>query len=173
MCGKDNKKRAPRDEFAPYISRMPDGNIKSYISGRVLRQIKWFDRRSVINQWLYKAAMIISIIISGFIPIVTLMFDVPGGLAFKLIIAGLSSCITVISAVCAFCKFSELWIQYRMQCEMLKGILHRFFALHASSGNDLSLYKPLIEKCEEYMKKEAVSWAALIPYHSDHSSSGS
>lgn len=173
MCGKDNKKRTSEDEFAPYINSMPDGNIKSYISRRVLRQIKWFDRRSVINHWMYKSAMIISIVISGFIPIVTLMLDVPGGLVFKLIITGLSSCITVISAVCAFCKFSELWIQYRMQCEMLKGILHRFFALHESSGDDPSIYRPLIDKCEEYMKKEAAGWAALIPYHSDHSSIGS
>jgi uncharacterized protein (DUF486 family) len=167
--GKDKKIKPPEDEFAPYMNAMQDGNIKSYICGRVLRQIKWFDKRSLMNQWFYKSAMIISIIISGCIPVITLMLDVPGGIGFKLVIAGLSSCITVISAVCAFCKFSELWIQYRMQCEMLKSILHRFFAEHGPHGNDPSPFIPLISKCEEYMKKEAVSWAALIPYHKDHS----
>lgn len=173
MFRKDKKSPAPEDEFMPYINSMPDSNIKTYIKNRVLRQIIWFDKRSQINQWLHKAAMIISIVISGSIPVITLLLDVPGGIVFKLVITALSSCITVISAVCAFCKFSELWIQYRMQCEMLKGILHRFFAQHTLRGHDPSSYKPLIDKCEEYMKKESVSWAALIPYHNDHSSIGS
>ncbi len=162
----------PKDEFAEYLSRIEDGNLKSYITCHVLRQMAWFDRKSMSRQRMYKATMIISIIMSSLIPVVTLMSDIPGNLAFKIIITALGSGVTALSAVGALCKFKELWIQYRMQCEILRSILHRFFAECGEFGNvsKSSPYARLVDVCEDYMKKESESWASIMPGGGRHSS---
>jgi hypothetical protein len=153
---------------------MEDGNAKSYIAGRVLEQITWFDSKSMSKQRLYKATMIISVIMSSLIPVITLLSDIPGNLLYKVIITALGSGVTALSAVGALCKFKELWIQYRMQCEMLRCILHRFFAECSEfGGSSPSPYTRLVDKCEDYMKKETESWAVVAPGGSRYSSKSS
>lgn len=159
----------PDAEFKGYLGRMEESNAKDYILAHVLDQIDWFDRKSIVKQRIYKTTMIISIIMSSLIPVITLIADIPGNLEYKIAITALGSCITALSAVNSFCKFRELWIQYRVQCETLKSILHMFFA----SCGDGTPYAELVASCEEYMKKETESWADSMPCRGSYSSTGS
>jgi hypothetical protein len=166
------KENLPEKEFDEYLGRMKEGNAKSYIACHVLGQIAWLDRKSVSKQRLYKATMIISIIMSSLIPVITLMSGIPGNLFYKIIITALGSGVTALSAVGALCKFKELWIQYRMQCEMLRSILHRFFAECSEFGiGNPSPYTRLVDTCEDYMKKEADNWASMMPLSGSRHSS--
>ncbi len=175
MCGRYDFHKRPEDEYEEYLSRLNDGNLKSYIRDRVLKQIAWFDRKSLCKQRIYKLTAVISIIMSSLIPVITLLSDIPGNLLYKVVITALGSGITALSAVGSLCRFKELWIQYRMQCEMLSSILHRFFAQWGEEeGCGAAQYTRLVEKCEDYMKKEAESWASSMPLGgSRHSSMSS
>lgn len=68
------------NEFTNYLEYIENDKVKIYIEERVIGQIKWYAQKSSKNQFWYKLFMIISIIINGLIPILTLMLDLPFGL---------------------------------------------------------------------------------------------
>lgn len=122
-----NKKKTKLDsEFTPYLDLMDDCNIKKYISNRVIKQINWYDEKSIHFQTQFKWMSIISIILSASIPILT-TFNLQTNLNIKIIIAILSSLVTIITSILSLCKSRELWIEYRTCCETLKSLLYKFF----------------------------------------------
>lgn len=173
MCKRNDKKTYAEREFEYDLSCMRDGSAKSYIKGYIIPQIAWFDKKSVGSQKKYKAAVVASIFISGVtIPLITLLLDIVGVFAYKLVITSLSSCLTVVSAINALGRFRELWIQYRRQCESIRCMLHNFFTVQGDTGLDNACsFDTLKKSFEECMNSENENWAALIPaYNSDHSS---
>jgi len=158
-----------RNEYNSYFEDLNDAKLKSYINERILGQIDWYDRKSIYNQKIYKRSMIISIILSALIPIVTIFADFPITLLSKIIIASLSSCVTVISAVNALCKYRDLWIQYRTNCEILKSVLHRYFTRSGEFGGQTEVASNLllVDVCENYLSKEFQAWSTIIPQHQD------
>lgn len=163
---------AIKQEFAYFVNGMEEGPTKHYITGRVIEQMIWFDKRSMRNQRAYKSLTILSILMSSVIPVITLFSDVFGGFGYKLVIIILSWGITAAAAINAFGRFRQLWIQYRAQCEMLKCILYRFFARCGEFSGSVSLYPELVSRCEEYMRKETDNWALMVPYdRQNHTSS--
>lgn len=155
-------KYSPKDDFIQYIPGIQDERIRIYINNRVLEQIDWYDKKSSKNQFYYKVYMIVSIILSAFIPIFTLLADASFGIIIKIIITTISSAITAISAIMALYNFRELWIQYRSNCEILKSVLHRFFTKCGEFSNveGSKSYETLVMSCEEYLTKEFQTWVA-------------
>lgn len=43
-----------KSEFINYLRNVENKNIKTYIEGRVIGQIKWYDKKSGKNQFWYK-----------------------------------------------------------------------------------------------------------------------
>lgn len=152
-----------KNEFINYLGKMENGNIKTYIEERVIGQIKWYDQKSSKNQFWYRLFMIISIIISGLIPILTLMLDLPFGFIIKIIISALSSTVTAISTITALYNYRELWVQYRTNCEVLKSILHSFFMKNGEFANveGDDVYNILTTSCENYITKEFRAWGSI------------
>lgn len=161
MCKRDTYDI--KNEFINYLESMENGNIKTYIEERVIGQIKLYDKKSSENQFWYKLFMIISIIISGMIPILTLMLDLPFGFIIKIVISALSSTVTAISAIIALNNYRELWVQYRTNCEILKSILHRFFMKNGEFANveNDEEYEILTASCENYITKEFTTWGNI------------
>jgi hypothetical protein len=160
----------PGDEFSPYLSGMKSCPLKHYISGRLLSEINWYDRKSRRNRLGYIAAMILCAAVSALIPILTANMDL---LAYKVITTAFGCSVTAVSSVCAFCRFKELWIQYRTQCELLKSTLHQFFSGSGEFKNSPEPQKLLVERCEGYMMKEIGVWATKIPRDGQFPSTGS
>lgn len=162
---KDTSEEKPNyilKEYQSYLRLLPDNNLKFYIQNRVIDQIKYYDDSAIKKQANYKFWSIISITLSGLIPIFTLLTDTGWGLAFKLIVTTLSSAVTAITASVTLCAYKELWIQYRTNCEILKSVLHRFFLKSGEfkGKTDSELLETLVLSCEEYLTKEFQTWAS-------------
>lgn len=164
------RSKKPKDEFSPYLSGMKNSNTKDFIINRVCDQIRWYDRKSRRNRYGYMAAMAFCIVMSGLIPILTSNIDL---LTYKVIMTAFGSSVTATSSVCAFCRFRELWILYRTQCELLKSTLHQFFSNCGEFKNSPEPQKLLVELCEGYMMKETGIWANGNPRGGQFPSSGS
>lgn len=164
------------DEFLPYLSDMKNCPAKHYITGRLLSQINWYDKKSRRNRVGYMAVMIFSVAMSALIPVITLAPTVNSGmdlLAYRLIITAFGWSVTAVSSISAFCRFRELWIQYRTQCELLKSTLHKFFSGCREFKNSPKPQRLLVELCEGYMMKETGVWSARIPGDGQFPSTGS
>lgn len=145
-----------RDEFKVYLDNIQDENMRNYIDKRVIGQIEWYDNSSIKNQKKYRSLIVISTIMSGIIPVLTLFLDLECGFMFKVIISILSACAAIISSISAVFNYRELWINYRVNCEVLKSKLHLFF-----NSPDEKSYLKLIEDCESCMTSEFRSWEKL------------
>ena len=166
----------PADEFSPYLTDLQDSPARHYIVRRLLNLINWYDKKSRRNRFGYMAAITFSIVMSALIPVITLtstMSSEADSLVYRLIITALGWSVTAVSSVSAFCRFRELWIQYRTQCECLKSLLYRFFSGCAEFKNSPEPHALLVELCESYMMKETYIWAAKVPCQSQFSSTGS
>lgn len=149
------------NEFKYYLDNMEDIDTKTYIQERVIRQLKWYEKKSNKNQLWYRILMVISIIMSSSIPVLTLMLDL--SYIIKIIISVLSSSITGISAIIALYNYRELWVQYRTNCEILKSVLYRFFTRRGEFKDleDSKIYEMLIISCENYITKEFETWGSI------------
>lgn len=152
-----------KDQFSHYLNKIDRNDLKSYIEERIIKQIDWYDKKSNVNQKWYKTWMIISIILSGLIPVLTLMIDGDSTLNYKIAVTGFSSAVTAISSILTLYNFRELWVEYRANCEILKSILHRFFNKSGEFANKTSqdIHNLLINSCEEYMTKEFNRWREI------------
>lgn len=165
----------PSQRFKTYIEnnmQLPY-QAKLYIENRVLNQIDWYNEKSTRNQRFFKGWMITSIVLSAFIPILTLLSDIPCSILIKLLITTISSAVTAISAIISLYHFQDLWVQYRANCEILQSILHRYLTKtgefrNATEADALNL---LVMSCEEYMTKEFQTWVASNTPRPDNQSS--
>lgn len=150
-------------QYAPYLEKMPDSSLKSYVSGRVIEQIQWYDKKSAHCQKLFKRMAFASIILNACIPIAVLASDYCALLKF--VVIGLSSAAGAINAISTLYQYKELWVEYRTNCELLKSILHRFF-LHAgefhNASDEQEMLDTLVISCEEYLTKEFQTWSVVV-----------
>lgn len=161
---------SPKQNFQQYLEYLPDGSKKLYIQNRVLDQIDWYSHKASKNQTLFKRWMVLSIILSGLIPVLTLLSDTSYPLLIKLLITLISSSVTAISAFLSLYHFQDLWVQYRANCEILQSLLHRYLT-HTGEFNVTSEDKAfdiLVMSCEEYMTKEFQTWVISNTPHSDN-----
>ena len=114
--------------------------------------------------------MIFCIALSALIPVLTANI---GLVAYKVAMTAFGCSVTVVSSFRAFCRFRELWIRYRTQCELLKSTLHQFFSNSGDFKSSPEPQKLLVELCEGYMMKETSTWAARIPRDGQFPSTGS
>lgn len=145
--------------------------INHYINDRLLAQIIWYDKKSIIYQKRYKELTILSTILSATIPILTLTLDFECAIIFRFIIAVISSAVSVISSILVINKYKELWVQYRTNCELLKSILHRYYTHTGEFSLDNNNFEVLVLSCENYFTKEFDSWNNI--YDNQDSSSKS
>lgn len=165
----------PSQRFKTYIENNTQLSCqaKLYIENRVLDQVDWYNKKSARNQVLFKRWMITSIVLSAFIPILTLLSDIPCSILIKISITAISSAVTAISAIISLYHFQDLWVQYRANCEILQSILHRYLTKtgefrNATEDDALNL---LVMSCEEYMTKEFQTWVASNTPRPDNQSS--
>lgn len=153
---------SPSSNFQDYLSVFDTNFEKWYIKNRILDQIDWYNKKAVQAQSDFKHWSVASIVLSAIIPILTLLSDMLSCRGINILIAIISSGVTVISAILSLYHFQDLWVRYRSNCEILQSILHRYLTRTGEFQN-LSVseaFNILVVSCEEYMTKEFQTWVA-------------
>lgn len=127
---------------------------QAYLQNRLLDQIRWYDKKANFNQKCYKRCSITAFIISALIPVFTLLGEC---LFIKLLIAISSAIASIINYIINISTYKDLWIQYRMNCEMLKSEVSKF-ANKIPPYNSDTAFELLVENCEQYFTKEFSKW---------------
>ena len=139
-----------------YLSKIEDDILKNYIKDRIIKQIEWYDRKSIIKQKRYKALIVTSTILNAIIPAIVLLSE--QSIFIKLILTCFSSAAGLINTIIALFDYKKLWIQYRTNCEQLKSILYRFFLqieeFNNTEQNKLIYRNTFVSLCESYITKE-------------------
>ena len=154
------------DEFN--IDTIINEEHRHYIKNRVLAQIKWYDKKAIDCQKLYKRLSYFSIILTSIIPILTILGQYT---AVKILIATISAAVSVISYIITINTYKELWIQYRSNCELLKSELHKFIN-KIGDYNTQDIYdrfELFCYNCENCFVKEFISWQTSQDKDKTHS----
>ena len=153
-----------KESFKPYLDKMESSDLKVYIEHRVLDQIMWYSKKSRENQECFRCFSILAIFLNAAIPIIVLFSDF--SVFAKCLVAGLSSFAGAVNAVIALCRYQELWVQYRSNCEALKSVLYRFFLKTGEfkqiADDEAALMDMLVSRCEEYFMKEFQTWGNVV-----------
>lgn len=157
-----NKNEDFKNNFNSYLQNMENDKARQYIENRVIEQINWYNSKSIHNQSIYKRLSIISIIMSGSIPVFTLVSDF--NWIIKLIIAIISSGVTIISTINSLFNYKEIWGEYRTNCEILKSNLYLYFARQGEfeGFEDEQAFNRLVGICEKQIMEEFIGWKNLI-----------
>lgn len=154
------KSESERHEiFQKWLEGVENEKTGQYIQERVIKQLEWYRAKSNLYKEKYQRWMTASIILSGCIPVVSVLAD--GRIIFKVIIAASGAAVTGISAYLSLRNYRELWTLYRVNREMIMSTLCLYF-------NHVGIFKKdvdqddrdamLIELCEKSFQQDYSSW---------------
>lgn len=97
--------------------------FEEYLTGRYCKEIEWYDKKAILNNYAYKILEFTLIVLSAITPV---LIVIGGGLLEWALV--LSVLVTIETSVLKVFKFYENWINYRTTCETLKKELHYYKA---------------------------------------------
>lgn len=152
-----------QSEFTGYIENMTDDSKKLYIKNRLVEQIIWYDKKARHNQIWYKALALISFIFTSLIPCIAILSQKYSKLSISFIIAILGCTTSIITAILSLFEHQKLWIQYRFDCELLKGLFYRYIARAEEFCNlsEEDAFQLLVSNTEKCIQREFMSWNQL------------
>jgi hypothetical protein len=131
-----------------------------YLKNRLEDQIKWYDKKSIFNQSLFKILKIVEIVISASIPLIIIFKDLCPFI-INSVIALIGVSIVIIASISSLYKFQENWVEYRTTCEILKHHKYLFLTKTEPYNNDDSL-NLLVNNVETLVSKENSIWAQYM-----------
>ena len=156
----DNMRDTSLEDF---ISQVQCENIKSYITNRVLPQMKWYSSKSGENKRKYHFWMTVAILLGAMIPVVSVLAD--GAVWVKALIATLGAAVTACNSYISLHNFKDLWFTYRNTREALLRILYSYFnsaGIFSQSGTQEEKDILLVKLCEEELSHETDEWLSLM-----------
>src|SRR5579884_653271 len=100
----------------PMSAPIPTLDSADPIIARLEDQIAWYDRKSQLNQRIFKRIKITEIVAAALIPFLS-AFRIQ---AFVYATAGLGVLITVLEGLLHLNQYQQNWTSYRSTCEELK-----------------------------------------------------
>ena len=154
----DTKEHYIRKIFEPFLKNSASYE-KDYIEKRLIEQIIWYDESAIKKQKRYKQLSIISIVLSGIIPIVSIFSKYKYGTIAIIIISTLSALSSILLSIINLC------VEYRSACEILKSTLYKYFTKtdEFQSLNDYARLNLLISLCECYSRASYRSSSVYFP----------
>src|SRR5437870_9370201 len=136
---------APRNpEVDPVMERLED-------------QIGWYDRKSLINQRIFKRIKVTEILAAALIPfLAALNFPRVGWVT-----GGLGMLITVFEGMLHLNQFQQNWIAYRSTCESLKHEKYVYLGKAPPYANVADPRALLAERIESLVSQEHAKWASV------------
>jgi hypothetical protein len=127
------------------------------IMARLEDQIDWYDRKSSLNQRVFRRIKITEILAAALIPFVSVF-----RMQFvSYTTAGLGVLITVLEGMLHLNQYQQNWINYRSTCEELK---HEKYVYLGHAGPYASVNDPhalLAERIESLVSQEHAQWASV------------
>jgi hypothetical protein len=124
---------------------------------RLEDQIDWYDRKSSLNQRVFRRIKITEILAAALIPFVSVF-----RMQFvSYTTAGLGVLITVLEGMLHLNQYQQNWINYRSTCEELK---HEKYVYLGHAGPYASVNDPhalLAERVESLVSQEHAQWASV------------
>jgi len=136
---------------------------EEYIEKRVEDQIRWYDRKSLTNQKIFKRLRITEIVSAALIPFLSaISIGRPEASLIRTIAVGLLGiAVTIIASVLSLGKHHENWIDYRTICESLKK--EKFlFQTRVEPYNADDAFRLLVQRIETLISKENTNWAQFM-----------
>ena len=130
-------------------------NFDEYIKDVYEPQVMWYDKKSIMNKKLTHLFQI---------PIITMAAITPifAALEYKALTIIFSACVAAGIGVLKFCKFEDLWHNYRTTCETLKKEMAHYKmqtdVYDSADGPD----KLFVERVESIISKENIKWLSAI-----------
>ena len=126
-----------------------------YIRDRFEPQVKWYDKKSILNKRLTYFFQI---------PIITMAAITPvfAALEYKELTIIFSAGVAAGFGILKFCKFEDLWHNYRTTCETLrKEMVH--YKMQTDVYNTVDEPEKLfVERVEPIISKENIKWVSTI-----------
>ncbi len=127
------------------------------IMARLEDQIDWYDRKSSLNQRIFRRIKITEILAAALIPFVSVF-----RMQFvSYATAGLGVLITVLEGMLHLNQYQQNWINYRSTCEELK---HEKYVYLGHAGPYACANDPhalLAERIESLVSQEHAQWASV------------
>lgn len=135
---------------------MSKENFEKYLKERYEDQVNWYDKKSMINQKIYRSLQWIIIVLAAIDPVLILSKEY----YLNIIAAVFAITIAIAAAAQKTFKYQENWINYRTTCEMLKK--EKFFYNSKIQGYE-SVRDPesyFVERVEEMISRENTYWVS-------------
>jgi len=118
---------------------------------RLQDQATWYDRKSAINQRLYKWLKLLEIVLAASIPVAA------SGDASRTVLAALGAVVVVLEGMQHLFQFHSNWITYRSTAEQLR---HEQFLYLAGAGPYVGSDRDrvLAERVEGLVSQEHAQW---------------
>jgi len=126
-----------------------------YIKERYEPQVKWYDKKSTLNKKFTYLFQIPLIIMAAITPIFA-------ALEYKELTIIFSACVAAGLGILKFCKFEDLWHNYRTVCETLKKEMVHYKMqtdIYATTDDHAKLF---VERIETIISKENIEWRENI-----------
>ena len=148
----------------PLAIQKPTNRIKSglsvmteeeYIINRLDDQINWYAKKSSHNQKRFKTLRTIEVTLSLSLPII--IGYIPAFQILTLVASLLGAAVAFIATLLAIGKYHEIWVEYRMICEVLRQEKIAFTTRtgHYATENPFPI---LVERAESIMCQEHAKW---------------
>ncbi len=140
-------------------AQVQNENIRSYINGRIIPQMKWYSSKSREYKQKYYRCMTASILLGALIPVFSAFAD--GSPGIKVILTLLGASVTAINAYLSLYNYRELWLDYRIIREKLLRILYCYFnnaGIFARKNTQEEKDILLVNICEEELSCENDEW---------------
>ena len=127
------------------------------IMERLEDQIAWYDRKSQVNQRVYKRIKIVEILAAAIIPFLAVL-KLPIG---AIVTGGLGVLITVLEGMLHLNQYQQNWIAYRSTCESLKHEKYTYLGKASPYANVPDPHALLAERIESLVSQEHAKWASV------------
>ena len=156
------------ERLEKWIKMIKNENTRNYIEFRIIPQIEYYSKSSRNNKKKYLRCKTVIIVFAGLIPIATLFSEY--GVLAKVIIAALSTTVSVITAYLELRNYHVLWMSYRTKREQLLTVLMYYFTnagIFATISDQKQKDALLVNICEQYMSEEHLFWKGLVDTNSN------
>lgn len=130
-----------------------------YLKERLEDQILWYDKKSLLNQRMYKLLTSAELVLSASIPVALTVAPNDSCVRFLVGLAG--AAIAVMRGIQGLCSFHENWMQYRVTCEALKREKYMYLTrsgIYCETDNPFAL---LVERTEQIVSRENACWMQI------------
>ena len=143
---------------------MTDEEFKSYIDDRYQDQVKWYNRKARINQWIYHRMQWTIVILAVMTPVLmvfVLAKDLPAGLDHLPAVTS----VAVAILIAAQFMYQGNWNHYRSTCEALQREKHLYDAQLRDyrAASEKERRSVFVERVEDLLANDAQGIGYLGP----------